>query len=496
MAAMDTTASTLPLAVLLPGVAHEFAEIPVSGIALDSRKVCGGDLFLAVPGDVHDGRQFIEQAAANGASVVLAEPPVAGFVDDVCVPVVEVPELQQEVGFIASRFYHEPSRDLHLVGVTGTNGKTTTTALIAQLARGVEQMAGVIGTLGASLDGSIVDAKNTTPDPVSLQAQLAQWRDQGVYVVGMEVSSHALVQGRVNGLQFETAVYTNLSQDHLDYHGTMDAYGRAKAQLFAMQGLRHGVVNLDDPFADQILASIPACVRVITYSTQGCEEADVRFDDAHFHAEGVRARLVTPWGSAYCASPLRGVFNLSNLAAAIASLLLSGVEFDRLLAAVPALTSVAGRMQMIPNEAGIQAVVDYAHTPAALEQALYALRPHVDGRLITVFGCGGDRDRTKRSVMGRLACELSDAVVVTSDNPRSENPLSILLEIETGCTGEYALVVDRAEAIAGALADAKPGDCVLVAGKGHEDYQIIEGERHFFSDEQQVRQALSGRTAS
>ena len=222
------------LADLLPGVPADLAGISITGIALDSREITVGDLFLALPGDVHDGRQFIEQAVANGAVTVVAEAPVAGFVDEIAVPVIEFPELQHETGLIASRFYGHPSHGLHMIGVTGTNGKTTTTALIAQLARSVGRTAGVIGTLGASLDGSVTASSNTTPDPLSLQRQLAQWRDRAVFAVGMEVSSHALVQDRVSGVRFETAVYTNLSRDHLDYHGSMDAYGRAKLQLFAM----------------------------------------------------------------------------------------------------------------------------------------------------------------------------------------------------------------------------------------------------------------------
>jgi UDP-N-acetylmuramoyl-L-alanyl-D-glutamate--2,6-diaminopimelate ligase len=496
MAAMQADVATLPLSRVLDSQVEEADDVAISGIQLDSREITHGDLFLAMPGDIHDGRQFIEQAVASGAAAVVAEAPVSGFVDAVSVPLIEVPELQHEAGLIASRFYANPSHDMHMVGVTGTNGKTTTSRLMAQLGRQLGNTCGVIGTLGSSLDDEVATTPNTTPDPVSLQSQLAQWRDRGVFCVAMEVSSHALMQGRVTGVRFETAVFTNLSQDHLDYHGSMDAYGRAKLRLFCSEGLQHAVVNLDDDYAPQVLAVIPVGVNVVTYSVAGNTAADVIFEDAYFYDEGVRATLRTPWGGGACSSPLRGAFNLSNLAAAISAVSLAGVNFTDAMEAVSALQPVAGRMQTIPNEFGLQVLVDYAHTPDALEQALLALRSHAEGRLITVFGCGGDRDRSKRAVMGRVACEMSDRVIVTSDNPRSENPASILRDIESGCTGDFELVVERADAIAMAVAEAVAGDCVLVAGKGHEDYQIIADERIYFSDEQQLRSALARRQSS
>ena len=261
MAAGTVAPGAMPLSQLLGRPGCSGGDTLISGLHLDSRKVRKGDLFLAVPGDVHDGRQFIEQAVANGASAVVAEAPVAGFVDALPVPLVEIPELRFDLGSLAARFYRHPTRDLHMVGVTGTNGKTTTSRLVAQLGRSLGKSYGVIGTLGATLDDSVAESVNTTPDPVSLQQQLAQWRDQGVSVVCMEVSSHALVQGRVSGVEFKTAIYTNLSHDHLDYHGSMDAYGRAKLQLFASPGLRNAVINVDDEFAPQVLAAVGSAVR-------------------------------------------------------------------------------------------------------------------------------------------------------------------------------------------------------------------------------------------
>jgi UDP-N-acetylmuramoyl-L-alanyl-D-glutamate--2,6-diaminopimelate ligase len=490
MMASQSTVSTMPLSELLHS--NTYADTVIGGMQLDSRKISPGDLFLAMPGDVHDGRQFIEQAVANGAAAVVAEAPVAGFVDEIPVPLVELPELRLEAGLLAAHFYRNPSRDLHMVGVTGTNGKTTTSRLIAQLARSLGKSCGVIGTLGASLDDDVVEAGNTTPDAISLQQQLARWRDQGVYAVSMEVSSHALVQGRVNGVEFETAIYTNLSHDHLDYHGSMDAYGRAKLQLFTMAGLRHAVINADDEFCASVLAVVEGNVQVLTYSATGAA-ADVRVENAQFDTAGVRGLLHSPWGAAEFHSPLPGDFNLANLAAAISALALAGEDLPDILAAVAGLQPVPGRMQTIPNELGLQVIVDYAHTPDALEQVLRALRSHVNGELVTVFGCGGDRDREKRQFMGRVACELSDRVLVTTDNPRNEIPLEIMRDIETGCSGNYSLVVDRAEAIAQALSEARSGDCVVIAGKGHENYQLVEGERLHFSDEAQARAVLEQR---
>ena len=495
MAAGTVAPGAMPLSQLLGRPGCSGGDTLISGLHLDSRKVRKGDLFLAVPGDVHDGRQFIEQAVANGASAVVAEAPVAGFVDALPVPLVEIPELRFDLGSLAARFYRHPTRDLHMVGVTGTNGKTTTSRLVAQLGRSLGKSYGVIGTLGATLDDSVAESVNTTPDPVSLQQQLAQWRDQGVSVVCMEVSSHALVQGRVSGVEFKTAIYTNLSHDHLDYHGSMDAYGRAKLQLFASPGLRNAVINVDDEFAPQVLAAVGEGVRRLTYSGSGAN-SDVRVRNPRFSAGGVDAELLTPWGQGRVSSPLPGEFNLANLAAAVTAVMLAGEDLAAVLQAVTELKPVPGRMQVIPNDLGLQVIVDYAHTPDALQQVLRALKTHVAGRLVTVFGCGGDRDRAKRQVMGRVASLLSDRVIVTSDNPRSEDPAAILADIATGCSGDFVLVPDRAAAIYRAIGDARPGDCVVIAGKGHEDYQIIEGERLHFSDEEQALGALAQRAAS
>lgn len=487
--------TSMPLGELLNMPACVGADTPINGVELDSRNVTSGDLFLAVAGELFDGRQFIKQAVASGAAAIAAQPPVAGCIEGVAVPVIEISELGHAAGQLASRFYHYPSRALHMVGVTGTNGKTTTTRLIAQLSRLLEHRCGAIGTLGASLVDDVVESENTTPDAISVQRQLAQWRDADVFAASMEVSSHALVQGRVSGVEFDTAVFTNLSQDHLDYHPNMEAYGRAKLALFAVDGLRYAIINLDDAFATQVLEAVDSSVKVYCYSCLD-QAADIHVYDAQYCEQGVRALIRTPWGSGKIVSPLRGDFNLSNLAAAIAAVVLSGESLSAVLGVVPQLQSVPGRMQAIENDLGLQVIVDYAHTPDALEKALLALRPGVNGKLITVFGCGGDRDQQKRSVMGSVASQLSDLVVVTSDNPRSEDPLAIAQDIVAGCTGTYQLELDRAQAIALAIDGASAGDCIVIAGKGHETYQVIKNESNYFSDAQQAIEALEQRAKS
>ena len=357
----------MSLPQLLGREGEAFADTMIKGMQLDSRKVRPGDLFLALPGEQHDGRQFIEQAVANGAAAVVAEAAVAGFLEAIAVPLIELPDLRFEAGLLAARFYGNPSHSMHVLGITGTNGKTTTSRIVAQLTRILGKRCGVIGTLGATLEDGITLASNTTPDALSLQRQLAEWFDQDVLAVSMEVSSHALEQGRVNGVAFETAIYTNLSHDHLDYHGSMAAYGRAKQRLFSVEGLRHAVINMDDPFGMSIKAAVAADVQVLTYSASGAP-ADVRVENAQFHSDGVRGDLHTPWGDATFFSPLPGDFNLANLAASVTALVLGGEDLRSVLGATAILQPVPGRMQAIRNTLNIQVIVDYAHTPHALEQ--------------------------------------------------------------------------------------------------------------------------------
>ncbi|MEM8660829.1 MAG: UDP-N-acetylmuramoyl-L-alanyl-D-glutamate--2,6-diaminopimelate ligase, partial [Pseudomonadota bacterium] len=331
-------------------------------------------------------------------------------------------------------------------------------------------------------------------DPISLQRQLAAWRADDISTVAMEVSSHALAQGRVGGVEFDTAVYTNLSHDHLDYHGTMERYLGAKLQLFTTAGLRHALVNADDQYAAAVLAAIPSGINVWTFSAAD-DAADICIELVDIDATGMSGRLRTPWGDGSFSSSLLGRFNLSNIAVAVAAIVLAGEDISDALAAVSQLRAVPGRMQTIANDAGVQVIIDYAHTPDALEKVLTTLQAQITGSLVTVFGCGGDRDRSKRSMMGAIASALSNRVVVTSDNPRNEDPDAIITDIAEGCTGDYRLIGDRGEAIATAIAQAEVGDCIVIAGKGHEDYQISGGQRHHFSDQEHATTALLKRIA-
>ncbi len=480
----------VPLFRLLLGIADAVA-LPVYGLALDSRRLQPGDLFLALKGEQHDGRDYLAVAAAAGACAVVAEAGLSSAQRKAAgqLPIVEVAGLDAQAGRIAARFFGQPSERMTTVGITGTNGKTTTSRVLAQLLRAQFGSCGVIGTLGATLGNDAVDAANTTPDAVSLHRQLGEWAADDVAAVVLEVSSHSLVQGRVGGIDFDTAVFTNLTHDHLDYHGDMDSYAAAKARLFAVEGLRHAVINGDDAYAEVMRAAVPAGVEVIEYGVTNSAAA-VRASQAAYHHGGLEAQLHTPWGDGLVHSPMAGDFNLANLLAAISAACLNGMPLARALAAIPALTGVEGRMQYVDNDRELQLVVDYAHTPDALAQALRALRAHTAGRLHCVFGCGGDRDRDKRPVMGRAADELSDRVIVTSDNPRHESPLAIIDDILPGISGPHEVEPDRAQAIALAVATAAPGDCILVAGKGHETYQQVGEERLEFSDVAELQRAL------
>ena len=484
-----TAPSAVTLGDLLDHCTSSLASLPITQISMDSRDIRPGALFMAVAGHAQDGRQFIGQAAANGAVAVVAEPPVQAFVDQLAIPVIEQAGLAGDLGVIASRFYGAPSAELSMVGVTGTNGKTTVSRLIGQLSRGQGRDTGVIGTLGATTDDSVCQATNTTPDPVSLQRQLAQWSRTGVSCVAMEVSSHALVQGRVNGVQFDVAVLTNLTRDHLDYHGDMNTYGNAKSRLFTSSGLKFAVINVDDPFGAELISQLGDQVQVVSYSAAG-KTADVRAERCALLPNGFSVDLQSPWGAGSCDCSLPGDFNVENLLAALSAAACLGCDWQALLKAVPSLHAVPGRMQPIVGACKEQVVVDYAHTPDALERALQALRGQIDGQLICVFGCGGNRDRGKRAAMGAIACRYSDHVIVTSDNPREESPTAIIADIVSGCSGSFETQENRASAIEAAVAMAAAGDCVLVAGKGHENYQLINGQQLEFSDAEHASNAL------
>ena len=469
------------------------APVEIAGLALDSREVQPGFLFLAVPGLRSDGRTHIAAAAERGAAAIAYEADGAPALPALNLPLIPVQGLAGQLSAIAGRFHYEPSQRLALVGVTGTNGKTSVSQLIAQACDLLGQRCGIVGTLGNGFHGALAEGRHTTPDALKVQATLAELAAAGAATVAMEVSSHGLAQGRVAALAFQVAVFTNLSRDHLDYHGTMAAYGEAKAQLFAWPALGTRVLNLDDAFGRE-LAGRPSTATTLTYSLDD-PQADLHCQDLLFDDHGVRARLVTAQGEGELRSPLIGRFNLSNLLAAIGALLGLGHRLADILAILPQLQGPAGRMQRLGGAGRPLVVVDYAHTPDALDKVLTALRPHVGaaGRLVCVFGCGGDRDRGKRPEMAAVAERLADQVVVTDDNPRTEDPAAIVADIRAGFRQpEQVRFVGRREAaIALAIAEATTQDVVVLAGKGHEPYQEIAGVRHPFSDLDQAERALT-----
>lgn len=498
-------AQTQALLPLLDGIVKQpgLPDVMISGLALDSRTVKDGELFFALEGVAAHGKQFVDQAIARGAKVVLEEAAWARRSVRDGVPVIDVPALKFKLGAVAERWYGNPSQAMTVVGVTGTNGKTSVSHFIAQ-ALSSDGPCGVIGTLGNGLLGDaspaeLVVGAHTTPNALQVHGLLAGMRDAGAQRAVMEVSSHGLEQGRVAGVHFDVAVFTNLSRDHLDYHGDMARYGRAKRRLFEMPGLKYAVINLDDEMGQSLLAGMPGAVGTVSYGFDDSPlPPSLLGSELQLDSQGLRLRISSDWGNGELRVPLLGRFNAENLLAAFAALLACGLPFDEVLARLGRLQAVPGRMQRLGGGAGEPlVVVDYAHTPDALTQALSALRAHTAGRLICVFGCGGDRDVGKRPLMARAAEQAADAVIVTDDNPRSESPEVIVADIFSGFTHADAVVAisDRADAIAYAIDHAGAGDVVLVAGKGHEDYQLKGEQRLPFSDAEQVRAALQERLA-
>jgi len=466
--------------------------VPVRHLVTDSRTVQPGDVFLAYPGGRFDGRQFIAQSIERGAAAVLWEADDFAWRTEWRVPNLAVAGLREQAGAIAAHIYGQPSRELWMAGVTGTNGKTSCSHWIAQSLQRCGRPTAVIGTLGNGFPDALDAATHTTPDAVSLQQQLRRYRDAGAQAVAMEVSSHALDQGRVNGTKFDTALFTNLTRDHLDYHGDMESYGAAKAKLFRWPGLANAVINLDDSFGRKLALGLRgASTRVLGYGIGQGEIAGHRID---LSTRGLRLEIRTPWGEAELSSRLIGGFNVSNLLGTLGVLLTADLKLDDAVAALALVAPVAGRLEMIREPGHPLVVVDYAHTPDALEKVLETLREIVGrdrgARLICVFGCGGDRDPGKRPIMGEVATRLADLAIVTSDNPRSEDPRAIIDQVVAGAHANHEIEVDRAGAIARAIAEAREGDVVLVAGKGHETYQEVDGARLPFSDTEVARKAL------
>ncbi|HET8553474.1 MAG TPA: UDP-N-acetylmuramoyl-L-alanyl-D-glutamate--2,6-diaminopimelate ligase [Rhodanobacteraceae bacterium] len=527
---------SMTLRDLLAGVAEPATagDIVVSGLNLDSRRVRPGDAFIALKGGTTHGIEFASKALERGAVVVLAESvgpgpgtrdpgpatsssgasdsspasieaeeseatassQVSGPGTRVPGPVIWIDNLRHHLGAIAARFFDHPSSALTVIGVTGTNGKTSTVQMLAQALDLLGHRAASIGTLGVGLVGQLEAGERTTPDVISVHAQLAALRDAGASHVAMEASSHALDQHRVDGVDFDVAVFTNLTRDHLDYHGTMQAYGEAKARLFAWPTLKAAVVNIDDPFGRTLAERVADGVQCLASGIH-VVDADVHAGSVRTTPEGLRFRLYTPWGKAEVTSPLLGEFNVSNLLSVVACLGALGESFERIVDVLGQLQPVPGRMSRLGGHDDLPLlVVDYAHTPDALEQALTSLREHCAGHLICVFGCGGERDVGKRPQMAAIAERLADRVIVTDDNPRGENGDAIVAAIMQGFMQPDAVRVerDRAQAIALALDEAATGDVVLVAGKGHETYQEVAGERHPFDDLAVARAAMEVRT--
>jgi len=458
----------------------------VKSITADSRQVQQGSLFIAYPGDKADGRNYIANAINSGASAVLWEPENFDWHADWDIENIPVKQLRLQAGSIASQYYNNPSNKMWMIGVTGTNGKTSISQWLAQCFNYLDNKTAVIGTLGNGLLGELTLTSNTTPDAVLLQGMLADYVKQDVKTAVMEVSSHGLDQGRVRGVHFDVAVLSNLTRDHLDYHGSFEEYANAKRRLFVEGDLKFAVLNGDDEFGQEIEENlIDTGTSVITY---GIEHGDVRATELHFENTHFSFLASTPFGNAPIKANLIGRFNVYNVLAVLATLLASKVSLDDAVKAISFIQSTSGRMQLLGGGKLPLVVVDYAHTPDALEKVLSTLKDQAASKLICVFGCGGNRDAGKRELMGIVANTTADAVVVTSDNPRDEAPEAIIQDIVRSMNGNYAIEADRAKAISIAILTAKPSDIVLIAGKGHEDYQEIAGKKHHFSD---VEQALS-----
>lgn len=464
--------------------------VKIHGLALDSRRVKPGDLFLAVAGAQADGRRYIDAAIAAGAVAVLWDRDGFEWNRNWSVPNLGVPELRTLIGDIAGHFHGHPSRQMWIAGVTGTNGKTSCAHWIAQCLNRIGRRTAVIGTIGNGFPGALEPAANTTPDALTLHAQLAEFRARGAVACAMEVSSHGIEQGRVNGVAFDVALFTNLSHDHLDYHKTMEDYAAAKARLFHWPQLRHAVVNLDDRFGQELARSIDRSrTAVLGYGLGKGEIAGHRLD---LSTRGLKLEIRTPWGEATLASAMLGGFNAYNLLGVLGVLASADVPLQEAIDALAGVEPVPGRLQVVREPGAPLVVVDYAHTPDALEKVLETLRGALPqgARLNCVFGCGGDRDPGKRPLMGEIATRLADRVWVTSDNPRSEDPRAIIADIIAGAHPNYVIEDDRARAIHLALRASAPNDVVLIAGKGHERYQEIAGQRLPFDDAAVAREML------
>ncbi|MFP9231003.1 UDP-N-acetylmuramoyl-L-alanyl-D-glutamate--2,6-diaminopimelate ligase [Pectobacterium cacticida] len=483
--------------LLAPWV-HGTPACALREMTLDSRVAAAGDLFVAVVGHETDGRRYIPQAIAQGVAAIVADAEgeaADGTIREIHgVPVVYLDKLNQRLSALAGRFYQQPAEKLQLIGVTGTNGKTTTTQLLAQWSQALGETSAVMGTVGNGLLGQAVPTKNTTGSAIDVQRALSQLVDQGATFAAMEVSSHGLIQHRVAALPFAAAVFTNLSRDHLDYHGNMESYEAAKWALFADHRVGQMIINADDEVGLRWLATLPDAVAVTMENNLVPDRRGrwLKATQINYHDNGASIVFDSSWGRGEIESRLMGAFNVSNMLLALATLLSLGYPLDKLVVTAAQLQPVCGRMEVFQAAGKPTVVVDYAHTPDALEKALEAVRLHCQGKLWCVFGCGGDRDTGKRPLMGGIAEQLADRVIVTDDNPRSETPQVIVADILSGLldAGRVQVIHGRVEAVTSAILQAQENDVVLIAGKGHEDYQLVGHQRLDYSDRLTVARLL------
>ena len=481
----------------------KFNDITISGLSIDSRNIKKNNLFIAIKGETVNGIEFINNAIEQGAAAVLWEADASieaiklnwrKTTSDIDVPIIAIENLSQLLGEFADSFFESPSETISVCGITGTNGKTSCADFIAQMIS-VDEPCGLLGTLGKGVYPDLEETGFTTPDAISCHQWLADIKQTQIKQAVMEVSSHALIQGRVNGIHFDTAVFTNISRDHLDYHGDMESYIAAKSKLFEFPNLKNAIINVDDEAGRKIADNLSANVRCIRYGLNESFTPDIYAYDLKLNHDGLSMQVKTPWGEGQLTSPIMGHFNASNLLAVLSVMLLQDIEFTDALKRLSKIESVSGRMQKFGGDKTPLVIVDFAHTPDALEQVLISLREHTEHNLWCVFGCGGDRDQGKRPLMGAVADEKADYVVLTNDNPRSEKPEKIIEEIKAGMSGDANISIesDRHSAITFAINQAKSGDVVLIAGKGHESYQIIGDKKFPFNDIEEVKQQLEVR---
>ena len=464
----------------------------ITSIENDNRKVKKGSLFICIKGYTVDGHDFAASAVTNGAVAILAERPL-----DLDVPVIVVTDTTRAMAVLANVFYGQPTKQLHLIGITGTNGKTTTSHLIEKIFADAGKKTGLIGTMYTKIADETFETKNTTPESLTLQKTFKQMVDAGVGLAVMEVSSHALDLGRVHGCEYNVAVFTNLTQDHLDYHKTMEEYKRAKSLLFAQLGNTYdynnpkfAVLNADDPASEMYRRSTAA--HVITYGID--QKADLQAKNIQMTPRGTNFDLIIDNDIYPIQMQLIGKFSVYNVLASISAAIVSGIGIKDVIHSIEDVEGVAGRFELVNADQDFTVIVDYAHTPDSLENVLKTIQHFAKKRVFVIVGCGGDRDRTKRPLMAKIACRMATDPIFTSDNPRSEDPLAILKEMEAGVQGEtYQVIPDRKEAIYTAVNQASAGDVILIAGKGHETYQTIGNVVHDFDDRLVAREAIEGR---